>query len=380
MTNYSFKIFTRQKRRGLAYYLYLPLPSKPAGQQRARTQPLLGYDLTEAQAYDLAIAKIKAIRRAATSGLPGMRRPHRPGPHRLKDGVTLYCEILTIQDRVDMARPTGIIENHLLPFFGSYPLAALTPEMGLRYVAGRKKAGAAIGTLRREWSVFTRILNLCVDAGWLPKNPMRLVTRNLPQAVQRKRVVTSEELALLEQHCLPALWRAVLVALHTGLRESKLLAIEDTWLRVEEEGYALLLPEARTRHKGNPLKIPLNHHALRALFPSLGTMPRGRIFTRWVRGNSLRVAWARVTARIGIQDLHFHDLRHTFATRLQNAGVDYEVRQHLLGHKMQGETATYSHGGKGWEAKLREAVTRLERYEVDAGVDASMSARRARHL
>ncbi len=40
---------------------------------------------------------------------------------------------------------------------------------------------------------------------------------------------------------------------------------------------------------------------------------------------------------------------------------------------MRGETADYSHGGKGWDAKLREAVTRLERHEVDASVSASHS-------
>jgi integrase len=55
--------------------------------------------------------------------------------------------------------------------------------------------------------------------------------------------------------------------------------------------------------------------------------------------------------RGGIQGLHFHDLRHTFATRLQWLGVDYEVRQALLGHKMPGMTADYSHGdGAGPEA------------------------------
>jgi integrase len=40
-------------------------------------------------------------------------------------------------------------------------------------------------------------------------------------------------------------------------------------------------------------------------------------------------------------ELHFHDLRHTFATRLQRLGVDYEIRQTLLGHKMPGMTANY---------------------------------------
>ena len=55
------------------------------------------------------------------------------------------------------------------------------------------------------------------------------------------------------------------------------------------------------------------------------------------------------------------DLRHTFATRLQRIGVDYEVRQALLGHRMPGMTANYSHGGPEWDRKLRSAVEGLEK-------------------
>jgi len=67
--------------------------------------------------------------------------------------------------------------------------------------------------------------------------------------------------------------------------------------------------------------------------------------------------------------LTFHDLRHTFATWLQNLGVPLEVRAALLGHRLRGigndqlggesMTAAYSHGGYGWNQQLREAVTRL---------------------
>jgi len=42
-------------------------------------------------------------------------------------------------------------------------------------------------------------------------------------------------------------------------------------------------------------------------------------------------------------------------------GIDYEVRQALLGHKMSGMSAHYSHGGPEWRAKLRDAVDRLDR-------------------
>jgi hypothetical protein len=55
----------------------------------------------------------------------------------------------------------------------------------------------------------------------------------------------------------------------------------------------------------------------------------------------------------GVVDLHFHDLRHTFATRLQDQKVPYEIRQILLGHRMKGTTFDYSHGGK---KLLRNAV------------------------
>ena len=70
-----------------------------------------------------------------------------------------------------------------------------------------------------------------------------------------------------------------------------------------------------------------------------------------------------------VVDLHFHDLRHTFTTWLQNLGVPLEVRAALLGHRLRGVgqdqlggesmTAAYSHGGYGWNQQLREAVSRL---------------------
>ena len=44
----------------------------------------------------------------------------------------------------------------------------------------------------------------------------------------------------------------------------------------------------------------------------------------------------------------------------EDLGVDYEVRQTLLGHRMPGMTANYSHGGPGWNRKLRAAVEMLE--------------------
>ena len=46
---------------------------------------------------------------------------------------------------------------------------------------------------------------------------------------------------------------------------------------------------------------------------------------------------------------------------MQRIGVDYEVRQALLGHRMPGMTANYSHGGPEWDRKLRLAVDGLKK-------------------
>lgn len=112
--------------------------------------------------------------------------------------------------------------------------------------------------------------------------------------------------------------------------------------------------------KGTSARLPLNASALWAFRDPLSALHDGRVFRRWDDIRAFKKYWARACELAKIQDLHFHDLRHTFTTRLQGLGVDYEVRQALLGPRMPGMTATYSHSGPEWDQKLRETVVRLD--------------------
>ena len=88
-----------------------------------------------------------------------------------------------------------------------------------------------------------------------------------------------------------------------------------------------------------------------------------------------------------VQGLHFNDLRHSFATWLQNLGVPLEMRAALLGHRLRstgsdvlgGEamTSRYSHGGFGWNQQLREAVTRLHTALLSDGLSDGRDVRDA---
>ncbi len=173
----------------------------------------------------------------------------------------------------------------------------------------------------------------------------------------------------IKDEVLAELWRIVVVAVNVGLRESKILAIERSWIRKREDGYWLALPPATSRLKGTPPEVPLNRVALAALHEQVSSLADGRVFRRWNHVRAFKKYWDVTSERAKLQDLHFHDLRHTFATRLQRVGVDYEVRQALLGHRMPSVTAQYSHGGPEWNQKLRQAVTALEKaYPLSYGL------------
>ena len=77
-----------------------------------------------------------------------------------------------------------------------------------------------------------------------------------------------------------------------------------------------------------------------------------------INPSHLRRALRIALSRAGLQDVHFHDLRHTFATRLVQAGVDLYKVQRPLGHKSPMMTQRYAHH---CEESLRDGVEILDR-------------------
>jgi len=58
---------------------------------------------------------------------------------------------------------------------------------------------------------------------------------------------------------------------------------------------------------------------------------------------NVRQSFKTAKRRGGIEDFHFHDLRHTFASRLVMGGVDLTTVKELLGHKSFKMTLRYAH-------------------------------------
>ena len=74
---------------------------------------------------------------------------------------------------------------------------------------------------------------------------------------------------------------------------------------------------------------------------------------------SFRTAFERAVRMAGIENFTFHDLRHTFASRLVMAGVDLPTVQELMGHKDISMTLRYTHLSSDYKQR---AVKALEQF------------------
>src|ERR1019366_8841007 len=88
--------------------------------------------------------------------------------------------------------------------------------------------------------------------------------------------------------------------------------------------------------------------------------PSGLVFT--FKGqpiNNIKTAWKTALRRSGIRPLRFHDLRHTFNTRLLELGVIADVRKALMGHSLGDDPhALYSHVELPTKRKAIETLNR----------------------
>lgn len=138
---------------------------------------------------------------------------------------------------------------------------------------------------------------------------------------------------------------SVLVALHTGIRRKELFTL--TWREIDFQANVLTVTATTSKGKRYPRRIDMNAPCLRALtrWREASGRKSGLVFVGR-RGEPLteaQGAWDRVLRDAGITDFRWHDLRHTFASKLVQAGVSLYVVQKLLGHRSLKTTERYAH-------------------------------------
>ena len=234
--------------------------------------------------------------------------------------------------------------KHLIPIFGESNLLSVSPKMISRYKVLRYGEGAAPASVNRELSMLTKALNLAVkEWEWLRDNPASKVPKDKENNERDRWLTKDEEKKILDNS--PEWIREIVVfLLNTGLRLEESLSLE--WSRVNLLCRTILIRETKN---GSPKTLPLNKIALDVLNQrsKVKSIKNDYVFIscrgKKVNPHFLRRSFYKVLKGVGIENVWLHDLRHTFATRLAQSGVDLYKISKLLGHKDIRMTQRYAH-------------------------------------
>jgi integrase len=219
----------------------------------------------------------------------------------------------------------------------------------------RKVAASPVKDVERRKLDNTRIRYLNQHAPWPTGNPKldALATEEdrLRAAI---RIVCPDREASLD------------LALATGLRDEEQRTL--TWDEVDFDARVLTLRHTKA---GKKQQVKLSAAAIRALTKLRAQAPQSRLVCPPdAPGSNRRADWDRVRALVKLdektrgreQAFHWHDLRHTFASRLVMAGVDILTVKELMRHKTLDVTLRYAHLAP---SHLVEALDKLDEYNAE---------------
>ena len=142
----------------------------------------------------------------------------------------------------------------------------------------------------------------------------------------------------------------VLLALNTGLRRGDLFSLRWDALDLDRQQMTLIIRKtSHARRKAGkrvePVTLPLSGEAVRVLREWRKLTTGDLVFPSPYGGrlDNITKAWTAVLDAAGIEGLRFHDLRHTFASRLVQAGVDLNTVRELMTHSDIKMTLVYAH-------------------------------------
>lgn len=257
----------------------------------------------------------------------------------------LVAELLDRYEKEVSPRKRSSSDTFHLRQIGRHPVAKLSiselsTEAVARFREDRLKC-VAPSTVRKEMALLGQVLKHA-HAEWgvpIGVNPVSLV-RKPPSSKGRERRISGDELQALDKafaKCRNAIFRDVFrFALATGMRRGEVLSLQ--WKHVDLERSIAFLPITKN---GEARSVPLTRPATEVL-QRLQTLPKGeRVFP--ITPNALRLAWERVKRRAGIEDLHFHDLRHEAISRFFEMGLTIPEVSLISGHKDARMLFRYTH-------------------------------------
>jgi len=262
----------------------------------------------------------------------------------------------------------SMIRNHLVPQIGRKSMRYLSPPDIAIFVDHMKQKGYAIGTINRALVLLRYGFELAIrwkEPG-VEVNPVKEI-KNIKDDNKLERYLCDKQAKVLMQAVAQSsnamLQHIVLFLIYTGARKNEVL--QACWQDVDWQKSSWRIPKTKS---GKVRHVPLSRGALELLNKlqnqtKLDHMGKRAIFANPETGKpfiSFFYSWNSARVRAGMPEFRIHDLRHSFASYLVNAGRSlYEV-QELLGHADIKTTSRYAHLSRERLAQAVEHVPQIK--------------------
>jgi integrase len=248
----------------------------------------------------------------------------------------------------------------LLSFFADRPALRITKAVADEFRKARRASNPAIkdATVNRDLSVLRHILYWAVDEQLIAANPLARL-KMAPERRIRRQILSLAEEALLLGAAKDHLRAMAVIALDTGMRRGEITS--QRWEDIDFSQKILSVTHSKTAG-GESREIPLTDR----LYTFLLDCRKAEGLVIEFHGQAVRIVkrtWKTALRNSGIRHIRFHDLRHTFNTRLMEAGILQEVRMSLMGHSTGSKIhSMYTHIELPTK---REAIRKLEAWVKD---------------
>ena len=286
------------------------------------------------------------------------------------------------------SRYQGLLELHILPELGEVELEVLTRRRIQEFLTQKKKEGSlrnsGEGLSATTINLMLTVLNLAFeyacDMEYLEENPCTRLKR-VPDDSKNIEAFTKEEQRKIEEQIVESNDRrlfGIILCLYTGLRIGELLGLE--WRDVDFErgvikidktvyrdkngsgNWELIIDTPKT--KSSKREIPLPRYLL-----ELMQNQKDANISNYVVENkkgermsirSYQYMFERLTEKAGVRKLNFHALRHTFATRALECGMDVKTLSEIMGHKNASITLNrYAHSMMETKIAMMQKLVRI---------------------
>lgn len=317
-----------------------------------RYKTLLG-SYTEAKLGDASVLSLTQVRELATLKLSQLAQGIDPfSEKRTVSNMPKFADFLreefmpyiTLKNRSPQTEES-LLRNHVLPVFGSKHLKDITREDISDLMLSKQKTHAP-ASVQRLLVTMRHIFNRAIEwhPDWKLTNPARSVP-SLEINNKKERYLSNEETEILmnavkksPNKVLPFIIGMLLL---TGARRGEVLHAK--WEDFDAKTMTWRIPISKS---GKARHVPMSAGVINIL----DTIPRIKdcpyVFANPKTQKPFKQpfqAWDTARKKAGLSDVRMHDLRHSFASFLVNAGKDLYVVQKILGHTQVKTTQRYAH-------------------------------------